>query len=368
MSVSKRDNSKCWYVQFQFEGRTYIKSSRSTDRKLAEAMEVEWRKQLIQQQIFGTKDRISLADALQMYCESKRELVSHPNLLRYSRSFASAFSTRYFIDELTSSDMERFRLDWQRKGLSNQTIKHVQGAVRGALKYAKRMGYRVPEIDFPSIKISKGKLRYLSFEEEKRLLTVVDPQREIKGLARHGQRPAQTQSEMQDVYDFLVLLLDTGARHTEMATLVWQRVDMNARTISLWRSKVNNESILYMTDRVFEILSHRSSGRKSEFVFTNRSGQARGYVATTFRKAFARAALPDCSVHTLRHTHATRLIQNGLNLYEVKEILGHADIKTTMRYAHIEQHIVSVRAREVIDRLNKENALTEPHPEMPVTT
>jgi len=58
-------------------------------------------------------------------------------------------------------------------------------------------------------------------------------------------------------------------------------------------------------------------------------------------------------------THATRLIQNGLNLYEVKEILGHADIKTTMRYAHIEQRTVSIKAREVIDRLNKENQKPE---------
>jgi site-specific recombinase XerD len=54
----------------------------------------------------------------------------------------------------------------------------------------------------------------------------------------------------------------------------------------------------------------------------------------------------------LRHTHATRLIQNGLNLYEVKEILGHSDIKTTMRYAHIEQAQVSRKAVDVINIFN----------------
>ena len=217
------------------------------------------------------------------------------------------------------------------------------------------MGYQVPEVEFPSIKIPKGKLRYLSFDEEKRLLKAIDPRREVKGLSRYGERPEQTQQEMQNLYDFIVVLLDTGARHTEMATLVWQRVDIKERTITLWRPKVKNESILYMTDRVYDILSRRSRQRVGEFVFTNRSGEARGYVASTFRRAFGRAGLPDCSVHTLRHTHATRLIQNGLSLYEVKEILGHADIRTTMRYAHIEQRTVSVKAREVINRLNKEN-------------
>ena len=55
----------------------------------------------------------------------------------------------------------------------------------------------------------------------------------------------------------------------------------------------------------------------------------------------------------MRHTHATRLIQNGVSIYEVKEILGHADIKTTMRYAHLEQREVSSKARDVMNRLNK---------------
>ena len=44
-----------------------------------------------------------------------------------------------------------------------------------------------------------------------------------------------------------------------------------------------------------------------------------------------------------------------INIYEVKEILGHSDIRTTMRYAHIEQRSVSIKAREVINNLNITN-------------
>jgi len=50
-----------------------------------------------------------------------------------------------------------------------------------------------------------------------------------------------------------------------------------------------------------------------------------------------------------RHTLASKLIQNGLNIYEVKEILGHTDIKTTMRYAHLEVQEVSRKAKAVLD-------------------
>jgi len=59
----------------------------------------------------------------------------------------------------------------------------------------------------------------------------------------------------------------------------------------------------------------------------------------------------------LRHTHATRLIQNGLSLYEVRSVLGHSDIKTTMRYAHLEQAVVTSKARDAIDRLNASNCI-----------
>ena len=98
--------------------------------------------------------------------------------------------------------------------------------------------------------------------------------------------------------------------------------------------------------------TRRHANPFNQFVFNDKKGLARNNVHLTFKKAFERAGITGCTAHTLRHTHATRLIQNGLNLYEVKEILGHADIQTTMRYAHIEQAKVSLKARDVINQIN----------------
>ena len=52
------------------------------------------------------------------------------------------------------------------------------------------------------------------------------------------------------------------------------------------------------------------------------------------------------------HNNRERLIQNGMSVYEVREVLGHTDIKTTMRYVHLETRQVSSTARDVINRLN----------------
>jgi site-specific recombinase XerD len=48
-----------------------------------------------------------------------------------------------------------------------------------------------------------------------------------------------------------------------------------------------------------------------------------------------------------------------MSIYEVKEILGHTDIKTTMRYAHLEQRHVSVKARDIIESLSRDRALLD---------
>lgn len=353
MAIVKREGSKFLYIQFQYCGKNYIKSSKTTDHELAQKLESSWRKQLIEQHQLGVKPYIEIKDAFMAYSASKVKLASRKMIHLWSMRAAEFFSHVTHLHELRSRDIEHFKVYLERKNYSNQSIKHALNQVGGTIKYAKRMGYQTPEVELPSIKLSKGRLRYLTIEEEKRLLEAVDPQREIKGLAPYGERIDRIRNQMQDVYDFFIMLLDTGARHGEIRTLEWSQINFTNRSIALWRSKVSNESILYMSDRVHDVLSRRHSSRHSNYVFTDSKGGARKHINLTFHKAFQRAGLHDCSAHTLRHTLATRLIQNGMNLYEVKEILGHSDIKTTMRYAHIEQAKVSRKATDLINRMNQ---------------
>lgn len=63
MAVNKRSNSKFWYIQFQFNGKTYLKSSKTTDKQLALQLEIQWRKQLFEQSQFGIKPPIAIAEA-----------------------------------------------------------------------------------------------------------------------------------------------------------------------------------------------------------------------------------------------------------------------------------------------------------------
>lgn len=353
MGIVKRGNSKYWYISFQFKGQQYIRSSKTTNKKIAEQMEVEWKAQIHSQQHLGRKSRITLTNAFDQYKAAKQGMASYKNLTAHETVLRRCLPMSKNIDELSSHDLERFKQSRIAEGVGPEAIKYGLQVIKGAWKLARKLGYQVSELEFPTVKIPKAPHRYLTTDEETRLLTELNPDREGRGLPALSDRSAEMKSMMQDAYDLVILLLDTGARYSEIANIEWRRIDLAERTIHLWRSKVENETVLYMTDRVFNVLSRRFSTKDGQYVFSNRDGDARGYSTHSIRKAIARAGIKNCRVHTLRHTHASRLIQNGMSVYEVREILGHSDIKTTMRYAHLEQRQVTAKARDVMNRLNQ---------------
>lgn len=354
MSVIKRGNSKNWYIQFQFNGKTYIKSSKTSDKRIAERMEREMKVKIHSHQILGEKERIRFSAAMELFIKTREGYPNHSSLVSQSRTLNRLFPVNHYLHDISNQDIEAFVQQRLREGVCNSTIKHIFNLIRGTWKYGRKMGYQTSELLFPIIKLPKHRLRYLTNKEEQRLLTELNPKREVNGLPEYSKRPAIIRNSMQDNYDLVVLLLDTGARYSEIATIEWSSINLKTKEIRLWRPKVKNESILYMTERVFNILEQRYKQKTTPFVFTNKKGGPRNHSTIAIRKAIKRAGLSDCTVHTLRHTHASRLIQNGLSIYEVKEILGHTDITTTMRYSHLEIRDVSSKARDVINKINSE--------------
>ena len=354
MGVIRRGANKYLYIQFQFQGRTYVRSARTTDRRAAEQMEREWRRDLHARAYLGTKPRISIDEALTLFCESKRGTPNYTTLKWNSVPVRRLFRVHRFIDEIQSSDLEQLKREREDEGVTHATIRHIFNLIRGTCKHARRLGYQVPSPEYPILRPSKRRLRYLSPDDESRFLAELDPTRSVKGLAPYQERHESLRKAMWDAYDLAILLLDTGARYSEIARLEWKQVSLMERTINLWRPKVQNESVLFMTDRVYDVLNRRSQERtQCLHVFQNKKGERRGYAGQSLRKALKRAGLLGFTIHTLRHTHATRLVQNGVSLYEVKEVLGHTDIKTTMRYAHLDRSDVLRRTRDVINGLNR---------------
>lgn len=77
---------------------------------------------------------------------------------------------------------------------------------------------------------------------------------------------------------------------------------------------------------------------KSEYIFGNPNTRTHyKHIYYTWDIARKRAGLPDVRMHDLRHTFASILVNSGRSLYEVQKLLGHTQVKTTQRYAHLTQ-------------------------------
>ncbi|MGB8409968.1 MAG: hypothetical protein WCE58_08710 [Gallionella sp.] len=100
MSIVKRGNSKNWYMHFQFNGQTYIRSSRTTNKKVAESMEIEWKAKLHTETYQGRKQRITLADAFEQYKLSKQGIASYRNLIAHETVLRRLLPMKKHIDEV----------------------------------------------------------------------------------------------------------------------------------------------------------------------------------------------------------------------------------------------------------------------------
>lgn len=350
MSVFKRNDVGNYYLQFNHNGKTYCRSSKTTNKRTAQRMEREWREEIHRIDELGERPRITLGKAFEIYASEKQNTSGSQYTKTNIKTVSERMNTNVYIDDIKDWDLTKFKSKREKEGIAAQTIKHNFQVIRSAVTWAKNNGYVTRQLTYPKIELPKHRLRYLSIDEENRLLNDLDPKRKRLYRPDYEFRPEAENRSYHDNYDLVVMLLDTGARYGEIANIKWEAIDIENSAINLWRPKVRNESIVYMTTRVKGIFQKRFKNRMSdEFVFTNKNGQARGYQAKGIRAAFKRAKIDNFKIHDLRHTCASRLVQAGLSLYEVANILGHTDISTTQIYAHLERKDISAKARDVLN-------------------
>jgi integrase len=133
-------------------------------------------------------------------------------------------------------------------------------------------------------------------------------------------------------------------RQGEILNLKWQEINLGKKTILVSKSKNGEKRSIPMSNTLCETLRtvrvRDISGRI--FPIAIRS------LRVAFEKTLKKAEIENFHFHDLRHTFATRLVQNGVDLYKVKELLGHKTLAMTTRYAH--HYTESLRASvEVLD-------------------
>lgn len=356
MAVFKRGNSKYWYIQFTYNGRTIVKSSKTTRKDIASSIERELRNDLILESELGIvkRDEISLADATAMYVntrETENTKKSYMNSMKRGMKYLDGSKPLHTI---TARDLEVMVNQMRKQKYAEATTHGVISTLRSVVNYAKRLNYKFPDIEFPNGFKDNKKLRYLSRDEERLFYEVMDPAQYIKSYSTE-----QRIRSAQDAYDFYVTLLHCGARYNEIAKLQWKDVDVERGEFILYRFKVGNQSVMTMTKKLQEIFKRRAANKDSDqWVFTDGKGKHYRYTWNTFTERMKKVGLDDVTPHTLRHTFASRLLQAGMSLYEVSKLLGHASLAMTTRYAQLEQTDMTRKAANMLDSLDADAAVT----------
>ena len=161
--------------------------------------------------------------------------------------------------------------------------------------------------------------RYLSSEEVQRLY----------GAIRTSQNKM-----LQHIMPMLIL---TGARKQEVLQAQWNEFDLIGRRWRIPMTKSGEARHVPLSDQALVLLAKVQQLKISEtYVFPNpHTGKPYVSIFYPWDTARKKAGLPEVRIHDLRHTFASLLVNSGRTLYEVQKLLGHTQIKTTQRYAHL---------------------------------
>jgi integrase len=155
--------------------------------------------------------------------------------------------------------------------------------------------------------------RILNSEEEEKLLQNATPY-------------------LQDIMRFA---LNTGLRIGEIYSLLWSNVDNEKFVLNICAQKTGKMRTVPLNVDARKVLDVWALGKRNEFVFYNHeTGKPFVDLSTGFALACRNAGISGVTWHTLRHTFASRLLDRGVDIMTVKELLGHSTVIVTMRYTH----------------------------------
>lgn len=243
-----------------------------------------------------------------------------------------AFGDKY-MDALTKRDVIAF-VGKHRETHAAGSVNRVLILLRYIFNFATRwdtVGVKHnPTNGIPLLEENNKKERYLSEAEAQLLFESV--QRSDNKLLKY----------------IVPMLILTGTRKREVLDAKWSEFDFERRLWRIGMSKSGKARYVPMSDGVIMLLKSIPRIDGCDWVFANpKTRLPFDNIFCSWDTARKRAGLTDVRIHDLRHSFASFLVNGGRSLYEVQKILGHTQIKTTQRYAHLANDTLLDAANQV---------------------
>lgn len=219
-------------------------------------------------------------------------------------------------------DIFALQSDLLRRGYKVGSINRITVLLKYMINSARRWRLIERELDWaadaPEMRDAQARERFLDQAQAKRLIST---------CMQDSQRTA---------CNLILALLFTGARKSELLFAKWCQVDFQSKTLQIPLSKSGKTRYIYLSEESIQVLSRQRSDSGNVYIFSEPDHtRPISTLTKVWQRIREQCGFEDFRLHDLRHSFASFAIANGVSIYEVQKLLGHADTKTTMKYAHL---------------------------------
>ncbi len=336
--IYKRGN--LWYLDFEHNGKRQRKSLGTRSKAIAELALKDIDVKIARQSLdLGPTEKMNFDDFAKKFLDWYEVQNSIKSYQDYRNLFVSTiipYFSKTKLNNITIERIETYKFERIKK-ISSSTVNKELVALRHLFNKAILWGYlsRNPAKEVDKLRVKQKKFRFLTIEEVHVFLNAC---------------PAYAKP-------IFLTAIHTGLRRSELFRLEWEDIDFERRYVMVSNKKEAhtknylNREIPMTLELIAELKKLKAeSNNKQSHIFLKRDGTPhQGEVRKTIWRVMKQTGLKRFTLHDLRHTFASHLIMEGVDLPTVQKLMGHANITTTMIYAHLApDHL-----KNAIDRLNQ---------------
>jgi integrase len=250
------------------------------------------------------------------------------------------------LKDIRPINLERIKKNMMDAEKAPASINYALAVIRQVFNSAKQnrlFSGDSPVKSVKKLKIDNKRFRYLSQPEADMLMNSLKKKQKI-------------------IYEMAMISLHCGLRAGEIFTLTWGDINLKEGTILIRDPKNNRNRIAFMTDKIKDIIISKKNGKNYELLFPKKGVQKYREIPKLFRETIDELGFNNgitdrrqkVVFHTLRHTYASWMVQNGEDLYTVKELLGHSTLAMTERYSHLAKDNLKNAVKRFEDRFQAE--------------
>jgi site-specific recombinase XerD len=258
------------------------------------------------------------------------------------------------LTDITRTDFDNYVTARREEDATAATVVRDLNSLRSVLRLAMERGYlrvnpftgwRKPKVE------DRGITRYLNADEEQDLRAALverdDQIRRERVSANDWRRDRGYdllsefgEKDFPDHLTPMVLIsMNSGLRFGELAALEWSAVDFRAKVLTVTGRTAKGAKTRHIplnAEALDALTRWKQQGTGKGLVFQNGDGTRLGSVKSAWNALLKDAKIKDFRWHDLRHSFASKLVQRGVDLAVVRDLLGHGDFTLTLRYAHLE--------------------------------